>query len=107
MVIRARKPEVRRRRVAEAAAMRAGAEARFGWQRRRPFDPAHRDLRMNCAASQFTSRRTPRCLEPANMDRGLCSFALKCGARKFRERSPGVDCSRVKAIAARREAMIV
>jgi len=51
------------------------AEASFGLQRRRPFDPALRDLRMNCTAAQFTSRRTPRYPGPAKLGTETCGRA--------------------------------
>src|SRR5579863_2899338 len=73
------------------------AEASFGSQRHRPFDPALRDLRMNCAAAQFTSCRTPRYSSPGNWTQrrrlalpifGRCAMRLRGDLGYYRLADP-------------------
>src|SRR5271168_2650551 len=66
-------------------------------KRRRPFDPAPPDLRMNRAAARFTSRRTPR---EVHM---LIEVALNGG--RTRAEHPLVPCSPEEMAAAAKEAV--
>src|SRR5271156_2331098 len=66
-------------------------------KRRRPFDPALRDFRMNRAAARFTRSRTPRGVFM------LIEVALNGG--RTRAEHPGVPCSPDELAAAAKEAV--